>query len=65
MIHLDATADPNADPDEPWAITVDGQEVEYDLAAQALKLDPDSSGVVTLNDGSELTFDGVDKIEWG
>ena len=65
IIHLDATADPNADPNDPWTITVDGEEVDYDLAAKALDLDPDSSGVVSLSDGSQLTFDGVDKIEWG
>ncbi len=64
VIHLDATADPGADPSEPWTITVDGQEVEYDLAAQALALDPDSAGVISLSDGSELIFDGVEKIEW-
>jgi len=64
VIHLDATADPNADPDAPWTITVDGEELEYDLAAQALELDPNSAGVIELSDGSELTFDGVEKIEW-
>ena len=63
-IHIDATADPNADPDNPWTITVDGEELEYDLAAGALELDPDTSGIVTLSDGSELSFSGVDSIEW-
>ncbi|WP_261842456.1 VCBS domain-containing protein [Aliamphritea ceti] len=53
-----------SDPSNPWTITVDGQEVEYDLAAKALELNPDTSGVVTMADGSELTFEGVEKIEW-
>ncbi len=63
-IQLDASADPGADPNSPWTITVDGEQVEYDLAAHALELSPDSAGVVELSDGSQLTFDGVDKIEW-
>ncbi|RRS34952.1 MAG: hypothetical protein NV67_11930, partial [Gammaproteobacteria bacterium (ex Lamellibrachia satsuma)] len=63
-IHLDATADPNADPNNPWTIEVDGQLMEYDLAAHALELNPDTAGVVTLADGSELAFDGIERIEW-
>ncbi|WP_188885262.1 cadherin domain-containing protein, partial [Amphritea balenae] len=56
--------DGSDDPSNPWTITVDGQELEYDLAAQALELNPDTSGVVTMADGSELTFEGIEKIEW-
>ncbi len=63
-IHLDASADPNADPDSPWTIMVEGEQVDYDLVAQALELNPDSSGLVELSDGSQLIFDGVEKIEW-
>jgi len=63
VIQLDATADTDAG-DNPWTIEVDGVQVEYDLAAQALELAPDTSGVVTMSDGSELIFDGVEKIEW-
>ena len=63
-IHLDATADPNADPNNPWTIEVDGQLMEYDLATHALELNPDTAGVVTLADGSELAFDGIERIEW-
>jgi VCBS repeat-containing protein len=58
------SADGSADPDNPWTITVDGQELEYDMAAQALELNPDTSGVVTMADGSELSFEGIEKIEW-
>jgi len=64
IIRLDATADPNADPDNPWAIEINGEQVQYDLADHALQLNPDTSGVITLADGSELTFDGIEKIEW-
>ncbi|MBV1951599.1 MAG: hypothetical protein KUG64_05325, partial [Cycloclasticus sp.] len=56
-------ADPQ-DGDNPWTITVDGEQVEYDLAAGALELQPDTSGVVEMADGSELTFDGVETIQW-
>ena len=56
--------DGSADPGDPWTITVNGQELDYDLAAQALELNPDTSGVVTMADGSELTFEGIEKIEW-
>jgi VCBS repeat-containing protein len=58
------SADGSSDPDNPWTITVDGQELEYDMAAQALELNPDTSGVVTMADGSELSFEGIEKIEW-
>jgi len=38
--------------------------MEYDLAMGALELTPDSAGSVTFADGSELMFDGVEKITW-
>jgi hypothetical protein len=38
--------------------------VEFDIASHALELNPDTSGVVELADGSELAFHGVEKIEW-
>ena len=52
------------DPDSPWTVIVDGDAVEYDLAAGALELNPDTAGVITFGDGSELTFEGVERIEW-
>ena len=61
-VQLDASG--AADADNPWTISVNGSEVEYDLAAKSLELDPDSSGVITLDDGSTLVFDGVDRIIW-
>jgi len=64
VIQLDATADPNADPSNPWSIQIDGVQVQYDLAANALDVGPDASGSVTLADGSELTFAGVERFEW-
>ncbi|MFT5172058.1 MAG: hypothetical protein ACI8W7_000222 [Gammaproteobacteria bacterium] len=63
-IRLDADADPNADPGNPWEISVNGEEVEYALAMNSLEVDAGLVGVITLSDGSELTFDGVKSITW-
>ena len=64
VIQLNASAEPESGEDSPWTISVDGNDLEYDLAAQALDLNPDTAGMITLSDGSELTFDGVERIEW-
>ena len=64
VIQLNPDADPNADPSNPWTISVDGEQVQYDVADHALSLNPDTSGVITFSDGSELTFEGVERIEW-
>jgi Ca2+-binding RTX toxin-like protein len=60
-IQLSAAPD---DGDNPWQIIVEGEQVEYDLAAGALDLQPDTSGVIKLADGSELAFEGVESIQW-
>jgi len=60
----DMSIDSYNDPDTPWSVLVDGQEIEHDQAAQALDSTPDSSGVVHFNDGSEVGFDSVDKLDW-
>ena len=64
VIQLDAANNIANDPDNPWTISVNGAEVEFDLADGALALAPDTNGVVTMADGSELTFEGVEQIEW-
>ena len=64
VIQLDASGDPNADPDNPWTIEVDGNVVDYDVADGALNLDPDSSGVITMEDGSQMAFQNVEQIQW-
>ncbi|VAW50728.1 T1SS secreted agglutinin (RTX) [hydrothermal vent metagenome] len=61
---IDITTMAANDPDNPWTIEVAGVQVEYNLAAGALELNPDTAGVITFNDGSELSFDGVERIEW-
>ncbi len=61
---LDVSAMVVIDPDNPWTIMVDGSQVEYDIAAGALGLDPDTAGAITFGDGSEVTFDGLERVEW-
>ena len=61
---IDVSAAVINDPDNPWTIEVDGVQLEYDIAASALELNPDSSGVISFGDGSELGFEGVERIEW-
>jgi len=61
---IDISAVVANDPDSPWSVEVDGEQLEYDIAASALELNPDTAGVITFGDGSELSFNGVERIEW-
>jgi Ca2+-binding RTX toxin-like protein len=53
-----------SDPDTPWTVEVNGASLEYDIAAGALELNPDTAGVISFGDGTELSFEGVERIEW-
>ncbi|MCB2101215.1 MAG: hypothetical protein KDE22_10125, partial [Rhodobacterales bacterium] len=47
-----------------WTLVVDG-DAGYTIDGDVLTFeDGDASGTVTLDDGSTLTFEGVEKIEW-
>ena len=61
-IQLDAP--PVADGDVAWTVAVDGETVDVDPSAGVLDLAPDTNGVITFSDGSELIFEGVERIEW-
>jgi len=61
---IDVSATLAVDTDSPWTIEVDGVQLEYDLAAGALDLGQDVSGEISFADGSELSFDGLERIEW-
>ena len=61
---IDISAAANQDVDSPWTIEVDGVQVDYDLAAGALDLNPEAEGSIVFNDGSEISFEGVERIEW-
>jgi len=51
--------------DGPWTVAIDGGSTTVVTdAAGVLNLTTDSSGTITLADGSELAFEGVDRITW-
>ena len=64
VIELDVDITSQPDPENPWTITVDGNEVSYDVDQGFLDLGPDASGVISFDDGSEINFDGVEQIQW-
>ena len=53
-----------SDPSSPWVVEVDGAEVDYDVNEGLLELGTDVSGVIRFDDGSQLTFDNIENIEW-
>jgi Ca2+-binding RTX toxin-like protein len=65
VIRLDADSGIGGPEDDtPWSIEVDGAQLDYDLASNALDLAPDTAGVITLADGSQIEFSNVERIEW-
>jgi|GEM_PF-3199689 len=63
-IDLSAYAEDASDPSSPWQIEVDGAAVDYDINASLLELGDDVSGVIQFDDGSQLTFENIENIEW-
>ena len=58
----DVSGGPNAG--KGWVLTVDGGGT-YTEGANSLTFDSaDASGTITLDDGSEVTFDGVETVSW-
>jgi len=49
--------------DSGWTLQVD-EGAGYTETDSGVEFDAEASGVITLADGSELTFDGVEKLEW-
>ncbi|MDD9877742.1 MAG: LamG domain-containing protein, partial [Magnetovibrio sp.] len=49
--------------DSGWTLQVD-EGAGYTETESGIEFDAEASGVITLSDGSELTFDGVEKLEW-
>ncbi len=54
---------PGGAPADGWTVNfttggIDNQGADY------MNLIQDSAGTITMNDGSEVTFDGIEKIEW-
>ncbi|MBT5353234.1 MAG: tandem-95 repeat protein, partial [Rhodospirillales bacterium] len=61
-VQLDATAGDFGAPGG-WDVQVDG-DMAVTQTENTLEFESEASGTITLSDGSELTFEGVDKIEW-
>ncbi len=53
-----------ADSDASWTITVDGEQVTPVNGESFIDFGEDTTGVVTMVDGSTLDFDGVESIQW-
>ena len=49
--------------DSGWAMQVDG-DTGFTETEGGLTFDAEASGSITLSDGSELTFENVEKLEW-
>ncbi len=52
-------------PAEAWTVNVDGGDTQTITSDQGfLNLGSDRSGTITFNDGTEITFQGIKRIEW-
>ncbi len=49
--------------DGGWALQVEG-DIGYTQTDSGIEFDEEVAGSITLSDGSELTFEGVEKLEW-
>jgi Ca2+-binding RTX toxin-like protein len=49
--------------DSGWALQVEGGVGDTETE-NGIEFDEEVAGSITLSDGSELTFDGVEKLEW-
>ncbi|MDP6262825.1 MAG: hypothetical protein QGI42_03840 [Rhodospirillales bacterium] len=49
--------------DSGWTLQVEDG-ATYTETANGLEFEGDAAGTIVLEDGSELAFDGFDKIEW-
>ncbi|MFK8028574.1 MAG: calcium-binding protein, partial [Gammaproteobacteria bacterium] len=48
----------------PWQIEINGEEVDFDIDAGSLELGVDVSGIIQFDDGSQISFDNIETIEW-
>ena len=46
-----------------WTVDLTTGSVESSTSNQ-MTLTDDSAGTITLEDGSQITFDGIDRIDW-
>ncbi|MES9834714.1 MAG: VCBS domain-containing protein, partial [Candidatus Thiodiazotropha sp. DIVDIV] len=64
IVQQSPDTDTNDDPSNPWASAEDSEQSQYEMADNALSVNPETSGEAGLSDGSELSGDGVDGLEW-
>ena len=52
-------------PEASWTVSIDGGDT-FDISSETgfLDLDADRSGSIVFSDGSEVSFEGIEKIEW-
>ena len=55
----------DAAPEASWTVTIDGGGTEtIDTEAGFLELGSDRSGSIVFSDGTEVSFEGIERIEW-
>ena len=57
-------ADGSGSPEGGWTLIVEGEEVDVDMAEGFLDIGADRQGSITFDDGTEVAFDGIERIEW-
>ena len=60
---IDLQASDGGAPAAGWTMVLDQGSIE-NSEADYYELTNDSSGTITMDDGTEIAFDGVDKITW-
>jgi hypothetical protein len=48
---------------DDWTLTLDGGSIQSQ-DGDSIDLSEDASGIITLTDGSEISFEGIERIEW-
>ena len=50
--------------EQGWTLALDSGDSITGTGADYLDLSADSSGTITFDDGTEIVFEGIDKIVW-
>ena len=57
-------SDGSSSPEAGWTLMIEGEEVAVDVADGFLDIGADRQGSITFDDGTEVAFDGIERIEW-
>ena len=63
-IDINVSPEDTGDSDNPWTIEVNGEQVEFELADGGIDVGPDAAGVISFANGTEVSFDGIETIQW-